>query len=187
MTATVDLLRRQKLSALLLEWACTNAESIHSDRYRVITEGRRYDLCTPPSSSCADLAHWLLYRLGVRLPWINRKEHLGWRAQVNVSRLATHSGHVRLDEPLDAGDIAIVCNHPLGFDAHVICIVADHGNGWYSTAEYGQPGGELKSRQVLAGKIGSKRVTYLLRLSDMLQQAAEAGKLVEPDLPEGVR
>lgn len=182
-----DLLRRQKLAALLLDWACTDASDIHSPRYRVITEGRRYDLCTPPSSSCADLAHWLLYRLGVRLPWLNRSEHLGWRASVNVSRLATHSGHIRLEEPLDAGDILIACNHPQGFDAHVICIVADHGNGWYSTAEYGQPGGALRSRQIVDGMIGGKKVTYLLRLEDGLRHAAEAGLLEEPDLPEGVR
>ena len=180
---TVDLLERQKLAALLLDWACESGTVAQdSPRYQAVVEGRTHS----EYSSCADLAHWLLFRLGVRLPWVNRNEHLGWRNTVNISRLVTHSGFWTGQE-LDAGDILIIANNwPMGKDAHAVCVVASHGDGWLSTAEYGQPGGALKSRQIASGKWGSRTIRTLMRLADVLDIASEAGMLESPDLPEGL-
>lgn len=104
---------------------------IDSPIYRWVTEGRDPG---PMYSSCADLAHWLLMRLGVRLPWINRDEHHGWKHQVNVGRLCAKpvgngaSGCARapmIGELFQPLDILICWKRPDTTDAHVF-VCAEH-------------------------------------------------------------
>jgi hypothetical protein len=94
--------------------------------YRWITEGRDKG---PTYSSCADLGHWLLYRLGVRCAFINRTEHNGWRPVVNVARLCARplgscpvARRPHPGEALLTGDIIISWARPDSSDAHVMVV-----------------------------------------------------------------
>ena len=180
-TLPEPLIYYQKLSSRLLEYAVDDAEDRNSSRALEITEGRH----GKGYSSCADLLHWLYFRLGVRLPWINRNEHQGWRVGVNISRLAAHSTFYRRGDTFDAGDGVIITSN--GYDAHAIAVITDLGDGLLATAEYGQPGGMLKLPMVIDGKIGRRPIKYVLRLEAVLLEAAEAGLLEPPDLPKGMK
>jgi hypothetical protein len=186
------------LAVDLLVWACDGGDvSEKHPRYVQVTEGRDKG---PGYSSCADLAHWLFYRLGVRSSWVNRFEHNGWRSGVNIARLVTAAvkyggladyppgsidgrwlircgGEARADP----GDVVIVANDwPGGRDSHAVCIRAQRPEGGYLTAEYGLPGGGLRERP----RFG-RRIRAWLPLDRILTEAFNRGELVSPDLPEG--
>lgn len=133
----------RKRAVELLEYACTNNPKKGSDRYLEITERRN----TPLYSACGDLGHWMLYRLGFRMPWINRAEHLGWQQGDNIRLLASHG--VRFDgRRLEGGDIIIIANAwPSGKDAHCVCVIDQPEPHKLLTAEYGLPGGGLQERK----------------------------------------
>lgn len=153
-----SLTYRRAASQYLLDWACagTHGRNEFDPGYKIVTENRdgpdaktraRY-------SSCADLAHWLLFRLGCREPWINRAEHHGWQSGVNLNRLvpkpigacpvASHQIGA-----LAPGDIVVVDSQ---YGGHVIC-VTDVEDTRIKTAEYGQPGGMLKVRSLPLPKV----------------------------------
>ena len=175
----------QKLAVAWLEWMCRGniGVSEQDERYRWVTEGRDFGA---GYSSCADAAHSLYFRLGVREPWVNRAEHKGWAMGANVSRLAWMCPQARpyRGEPLEPGDVIIVWSR--SGDEHVICVIESHGDVLY-TAEYGQPGGALKTRVVQGGKIGQRRIQRWLPLRDVLAAAQANGRLVDADepVPEG--
>lgn len=141
-------------------------------------------------SSCGDLAHWMLYRLGVRLPWVNRDENGGWRVAVNVSELVYGSRLARRVHPGDdfePGDVLVVQVDDPG-RTHVICVL-EHGEGLLTSAEYGQPGGKVKvDRPVVErwGKlvVGNRTIDYVLPLDAVLTVAAAKGKLDEAETPD---
>lgn len=185
----------QKLAVALLEWACRGSTGVSEQdaRYRMVTEGRDHGASY---SSCGDLAHWLYYRLGVRQPWVNRAEHHGWKVGMNVSTLcwnppneqAKPSSSVDFFEP---GDVIVIWNLPHGTDSHVVCVIDhDRSKGTLLTAEYGQPGGALRTRLLIekqgAWYIGARRVRRRLSLQDVLGAAAGQGKLegAEEPIPE---
>lgn len=164
----------------LLDYAC------HGDRgrpegdpvYDWVTEARDRGAMRVKYSSCGDLAHWLLYRLGVRLSFVNRAEHDGWRSGVNLSLLQTTSkyGSNKLAagwpgenwDELRAGDILIVkIAQP-----HCICVIGFDSKDptKLHTAEYGQPGGKLKVHDFASL---SKKIFSVLRLEDVLDAAGE--------------
>jgi hypothetical protein len=103
----------------------------------------------PGYSSCADLAHWLLFRVGCRADAINRAEHRGWKAGVNVSRLAYWKGVAKswprtepvtldaLARHLQTGDVCIIWRKPDSTDAHV-CIFDRVEGGKIHTWDAGQ-------------------------------------------------
>jgi len=150
--------------------------------YRAITEGRDFGA---GYSSCGDLCHWLLFRLGVREAWLNRAEHNGWRQGKNIGRLMW-SSHVarapRQDELYEAGDILAVWNQPEGNDAHVLVALRDY-QGCIESADYGQPGGAIRRRTRKGGMLGDRKLQRMLPLQAVLELAARAGRLVEPDDP----
>jgi len=79
---------RLAASALLTYAVNGSVRSTSDPVYRSIVESR----LGPKYSSCGDLAHWFLYRLGVRAPWINRAEFKaplghGWRVGLNLNLL----------------------------------------------------------------------------------------------------
>lgn len=99
-------------------------------------------------SSCADLAHWLLFRLGYRFGWVNRKEHRGWRVGQNLSLLCSSGaggGNSIASLPmtgqeLDAGDVLVVNAHD-SRKAHVLLVLGEAvlERGFVvGTVEYGQ-------------------------------------------------
>lgn len=182
----------QKLAVSQLEWACKNGKVATDDeRYRSVLEGRVYK---PPSSSCGDLAHWMLYRMGVRLPWINRKENAGWRPGENVSLLCWNIA-TRASTAADVyapGDVIVVWTRASAAgvmgNEHVVCVI-DHDpqSGVLQTAEYGQPGGALKTSELAIGGghhiLGTRTVHRWLPLQDVLGAAAAAGRLEPAEEP----
>lgn len=208
-----DLHLRRLLAAKWLEWSCRVDDGagpgvVQKDdtRYVSVTEGRDR---TPEQqriySSCGDLAHWLLYRLGVREPWLNRRELHGWKSGLNVARLVGHSD-VWLPArfpALDAGDVLVVANcwpgtpcarcraakrDGIGCDSHVVCVVTEY-EGALCTAQYGAsgmrvggPGGRLVALQWDRRHVGTRIVRCVLPLARVLSDAAAHGLLADPDV-----
>jgi hypothetical protein len=178
------------LATELVEYACggSTGRDESDPVYRAVTEGRDEGAMRERYSSCGDLAHWLLFRLGVRLPLVNRAEHRGWTSGVNVSRLAFHALAER--DPRGArffpGDIGIVWSKTDATDAHVFVILEDAQPQALLVGEYGQPGGHLRARSVgydrALVRIGSRSLHHVLRLERVLDAAEKANALVSPEL-----
>lgn len=187
MRAPVDY---RALAVELVEFACGGAHGRPETDpvYQAVTEGRDRPPFPNQYSSCGDLAHWMLYRLGVRLPMVNRGEHRGWTSGANVARLAYDRTAVFAPRP-DArylpGDIGVIWSKHDGTDAHVFVILDDAQPGALYVGEYGQPGGKLSTRKVdypegvLA--IGHRKLYSVLRLSEVLDAAEAAKRLEEPE------
>lgn len=186
MTYTIEEYRL--LANLLLVYACGATGRSESDPvYKRVTEDRDTGAAY---SSCADLAHWLHYRLGLRGSWINRKEHMGWRVGQNVSKLAFSSvADPHVSGPYSCGDIGVIWSNVQGTDAHVLVV---RHESWsqsadgsrrtlLDTAEYGQPGGALRVRSLLDGKIGTRTLQRVLRLAECIDTCAGSGRLMRPD------
>ncbi len=192
----MDLLSRQKLAADWLERATgdrVRQVRVTDPIYQAVVEGR--DKPTKGYSSCGDLAHWLLYRLGVRTPWVNREEHLGWQGGKNVSKLCWPPAPVKDPTPelqLEAGDICVIWSKPDTTDAHVICVLEhERGSRVLCIAEYGQRrslntneiGGHARNCIYGDGwRLGTRSIHKVLQLKDVLAQAEATGDLVEPEL-----
>ena len=129
-------------------------------------------------SSCADLAHWWLTRLGYRRSFLNRSElRQGWVGQVNVGRIcATPWGSrheasriLATDPPPEPGDVCTVnADDP---DTTHVCIPLEWHGDTVLVAQYGQPGGAVTEKTVtVAGKhwtIGSRVLHSCLRIDDL--------------------
>jgi hypothetical protein len=172
----------------LAEFACgySAGRGENDPVYTAVTEGRDTGPNQRRYSSCGDLAHWMLYRLGVRCEWVNRAEYRGWKVGDNIAALQRSTA--RSKNPNRAtgylpGDIGIIWG--TGLDAHVFVILDDQQPTALFVAEYGQPGGHLKARVVsyhdglLA--IGAKTLHVVLPLEAVLREAATAGELVQPE------
>ncbi len=178
----MDLHRLRNIALTLLTAATNGARGRSEDDpvYQAVTEhrdfGARY-------SSCGDLAHWLLFRLGIRSDYLNRREHLGWSVGANVSRLAWKCPAARSPisgETYQAGDTLIVWSNETGTDAHVV-VVREHNHAVLITAEYGQPGGAQCARLISGGRIGHRRIQKVVPLIRALELAAAAGELQPPE------
>jgi hypothetical protein len=178
------------LAAELVEYACKGSTGrLESDAvYQAVVEGRDRPPYPNRYSSCGDLAHWMLYRLGVRLPLVNREEHLGWTSGVNVSRLAFDP--LASSDPPDssrfqAGDIGIIWSNAEATDAHVFVFLDDQQPQALLVGEYGQPGGRVNTRRVgyRGGQlaIGGRRLHRILRLDEVIDAADAAGHLEPPE------
>jgi peptidoglycan hydrolase-like protein with peptidoglycan-binding domain len=174
-----------------LSWACGGASGVSefAPVYRQITENRDTPGAKPGQpgyySSCGDLAWAMLEACGLRAPWTNRASLGQYRVGLNVSRLAWCPA-ARDPHPADhyeAGDVLIVWDRQDTTDAHVICVLEESPGGKsIITAEYGQPGGAIRTRGLsrLAGmtSIGGRRVRRVLPLLDVLALADRTGELV---------
>jgi hypothetical protein len=173
-----ELLHEYRLRAVeRLEYACAGAPKKDSPRHLEIKEDRRVKVY----SSCADLAHWLYFRLGVRSEFINRDEHHGWKPIVNVSRLVSQSVPYT-GQRLEGGDVIVIANKwPSGTDAHVICIVDQLSDILLATAESGLPGNGLQNRKLPM----KRKIRVVLPLEKILDEADAAGLLVQPEESAG--
>lgn len=167
--------------------------------YNAVTERRhaRAVLTNQFYSSCGDLAHWFLYRLGVRFDWINRDEHDGWHYagqpghptwDNNVTTLVSRQVHgvnpyAYRPDPTDlffaCGDVLVVnCATPPS--THV-CVVFEHKpeEQTITTADYGQPGAALRRKQYTIEdgrvKLGSRWLDSVLPIIDVLEAADSTG------------
>jgi len=176
----------RKFAVSLLEYAC-NGDSGRAETDLVylldVTEGRDQGAMRRKYSSCGDLAHWMLMRIGVRSRWVNRDEHRGWRVGMNVALLTGgNSRPVLATQRFEPGDIVVVWNHPKAYDAHVICVI-DHDGEKLLTAEYGQPGGALKARTFANGLIGNRKAQRWVSLEKVIRNADDEGLLVDSQDP----
>lgn len=162
---TIDpmrLLEYRKRAVELLEYACDGSPKKGSQRWLEITENRN----TLKYSSCGDLAHWMLFRLGFRVRWINRDENLGWRMGMNIARLVTR-GVKYTGEKLEGGDIIVVSNiWPQGFDAHAICVIDQPDKDRIFTAESGLPGNGLLTH----GLPLSRKIRAVIPLESVIEE-----------------
>jgi hypothetical protein len=181
----IDIFRQGVVA--LVEYACGYDQGRTKDDpvYRAVTE---YEHHVPRAkySSCADLGHWLLYRVGVREHWINRDENGGWRDVVNISLLCTHAKDPGgKDWSPGPGDILIIANDwPMGKDAHCT-VVLEVGAGVIKTGNYGvggmsaaaSPGAEISdSRFKFDGKnwrVGLRIVRKVISVADMMRLTTE--------------
>lgn len=184
-----DAIHSYRLLAVhLLEYACdgsrgrpeTDPVYLHQ-----VTEGRDQGAMRKRYSSCGDLAHWMWYRLGVRLDWLNREEHGRYGVGHNILRICG-SNEVRpalATQRFAPGDVVVIANNwPRGSDAHVVCII-DHEGEHLQTAEYGQPGGALCQRRFRHGMLGSRAARVVAPLAVVLRSAFAQGLLVAADDP----
>jgi hypothetical protein len=175
-----------------LRWACGGAGGVSEvdDVYRMVTENRDTPGARPGErgyySSCGDLAHGMLEALGVRCSFVNRASLKQYRNGWNVAKLngAPMARAPRAREVYQAGVILLTWNDPDTSDAHVLCPLEEpQGTGSILVAEYGQPGGHIRSRSIsrLGGgvSIAGKRLQRVLMLEDVLEHADRAGELVE--------
>lgn len=167
-------------AAALVNYACNGGKGRdESDEiYKDVTEGRDIGKQQASYSSCGDLGHWLLYRLGVRESWVNRKEHGSYRIGRNVSNLCWSPCPSMAPLPaqrFDAGDILVVYNRDDSRDAHVL-VALEHRDGVLLSGDYGQPGGALRTRELRDGKVGGRKIRHVLTLPMAL-----SGALEQPD------
>jgi hypothetical protein len=203
----------QQLAANLLLYAVDGPHGRDEldEVYIDVTEGRDGPSVASRQkySSCADLAHWLYYRLGVRTAWINRKEHDGWIVGVNLNcwvgrpigpnQYATKPtvGYDLWQKDLfSIGDVVVVDNK---YGGHVMVVQAYEPPGMMSsasgaavtlpqlyTADYGQPGGLQKRRQVTSDgsgvRVGGNLVIAHVRMLDVLRGELARENLASPDV-----
>jgi hypothetical protein len=182
----------REFATQLLNYACakwTGGRDEDDPVYREVTENRDVGAMQRSYSSCGDLAHWVLFRLGCRSQFLNRQEHRGWKPGKNVSLLA-FSPVAENAQPSDryaAGDVLIIWSKEDGTDAHVMVALShepgdDEQSSVLTCAEYGQPGGKvIVHRMKEPLMVGRRKIRKVLRLSRVLSDADAQQLLVEPD------
>src|SRR6187402_1659302 len=88
-TPSTDESAWQEAVLALARYACGYEKGRSKDDpiYAMVTEGRDVGEFRKQYSSCGDLGHWILERLGVRERWVNRKSLKQYMVGANVSRL----------------------------------------------------------------------------------------------------
>lgn len=182
----MDLDLSRKFAIELISYACgryTGGRDENDAVYQSVTEARDVGAQQRSYSSCGDLAHWLLYRMGSRAKFINRKEHLGWQSGLNVSKLAysSLSEDAKETDIYQAGDILIIWSKPDATDAHVM-VVLEHQGSRLLCGEYGQPGGKVREHQLARPLlVGTRKIHRVLRFAKVLDDGELRGELQEPD------
>lgn len=188
----------QDAAVALCEYACGAPAGIGKDTapYPEVTEGRDTGANRARYSSCADLAHWLLERLGVREKWINRASLHQFRDGLNVYEigLGCPIAHAAPADPAwpgpGAGDICEIWNGIKGQDAHVfVCLGPGSDAGHLRTANYGEggmsaaawPGAGISDSAFIhhpsGWYVGSRKLQRIIRFADAVALSTAA-----PDL-----
>ncbi len=163
--ASLDVWQRGAVA--LCEWACgyDTGRSKDDPVYKLVTEGR--DGPGPEQrkhySSCGDLAHFMLERLGVRAPWVNRTGdgvYGVWKPGVNISNLWGTACPIDIipnaDWVPEPGDILLLWN--TGFDAHVCVSSGKLEAGRLTTFNFGAGG--MSPSAIPGAKIGQNKLTW---------------------------
>jgi len=129
----------------LAEYACGYSAGRSKDDpvYLGVVEHRDVPPNRAVYSSCGDLGHWLLERLGVREPWVNRASLGHYVVGANVARLGlgcpiSHQPPIDPSWSPGPGDICEIWN--TGTDAHVFVSLGVDQSGKLRTANYGAGG-----------------------------------------------
>jgi hypothetical protein len=171
----------------LASWACGYGSIGKLDpTYIEVTEGRDKRSAWHRYSSCADLAHFIAKRCGVRQTWVNRTDDDfagDWQSGLNVSKLVGPSVAPRSDYEAALGDIWIISNTwPRGTDAHVCVCLGPNPQlpGEVLSANYGasglqeveSPGAKIASHELKlsAGRLryGAKELVRVLSVDNLV-------------------
>lgn len=169
------------LASRLVNHACNGSfgRSENDEVYQQVTEGRDVGKARASYSSCGDLAHWMLFRLGVRESWINRAEsYRRWRSGQNISALCwppCPSRRMHIAELFGTGDVLVIYSQPDSRDAHAL-VVLEHDGDVILSGDYGQPGAALRTRRLSGQSLGGRIVQHVLTLPMAL-----TGSLAPPD------
>jgi hypothetical protein len=132
--------------AALAQWACGySAGRSKTDPVYVEVTENEHGCKREQYSSCADLAHWIAKRCGVREGWVNRTDDdwgERWQFAVNVSKLNGVCKSVSGTFLPELGDICISWNKPDTSDAHVWVYLGPNPArpGEHFSANYGAAG-----------------------------------------------
>jgi len=181
----MDLELWQRAAVALDEWACggDKGRDKRDPIYQSVVEGRD----APPYdhySSCADRAHWRLWRLGVRAGFVNRAPH--WRVGMNIALLHSSGAPCLPGRPPatwdpEPGDEMLIWN--TGNDAHSLSVLsydpvahsartANYGTAGMSKATF--PGSQCKTVPLTwsateGWKCGRRLVQRVTKLSAIIQ------------------
>lgn len=135
----------QQAAVALAEYACGYDVGRGKDEpvYQEVAEHRDVKPMREHYSSCGDLGHWLLERLGLRERWLNRASLGQYRQGMNVAELGLLCpiAHPPPSDPHWApnpGDVCEIWN--TGTDAHVFVVLDGSTPGHLRTANYGAGG-----------------------------------------------
>ncbi len=178
---TAELYLWQDAAVALCEYACgfDRGRSKDDPVYLQVVEHRDVPPMRATYSSCGDLAWWLLYRLGLREPWMNRAANNTYNVGMNVADLSGCPPHIvpELAYVPERGDILEIWNNPSGSDAHVCVVVSEPHDGKITLANYGAggmsvsawPGAVIRDsdwRASTAGHyVGTRRLQRAVQLS----------------------
>ena len=141
---TAELYVWQDAAVALCEYACGFEQGRGKDDpvYLEVVEHRDVPPNRAHYSSCGDLPWWLLYRLGLRTPWMNRAANGTYNGGMNISDLAACPAHINPPHDFEPtpGDILEIWNSPQGFDAHACVVLAPPHAGKVTLANYGAGG-----------------------------------------------
>ena len=205
---TLDRYRLFQIAAVALDnWACNGKTGRRKDspEYQEVVQGRDVPATYAHYSSCADRAHWRLWRLGCRAPFVNREDKASgraWRPGVNITNLWDRTlGAPRTLRPgagwrPEAGDELLLWN--TGNDAHSCSIISYAPGGELAlTANYGAAGMAptpingchvsesplyFNGKDWLCGLATHRRIVQsVLRLADLVPLFTELPNLSGPD------
>lgn len=197
----LKLFHFRNFAATLLDYTCNGAKGRDEldEVYQTVVEHRDGPSASARArySSCADLAHWLYFRLGVRAAFLNRTEHRGWIVGANLNRWVgrpigpnpyafkpSSSYDLSALDAFGAGDVVVINN---AWGGHVMCVTHyDPGTCALFTAEYGKPGGKLVKHnveQVREGRDGLQLYSGnpIIALT-RLEQVLDNEELAAPDV-----
>jgi hypothetical protein len=191
-----DISLWQMAAVALVEYACgTTPHGRDKDDpvYQAVTEGRDVAPFRAKYSSCGDLAHWLLERLGLDEPWVNRRSLGHYRVGMNVSDLSAcpiHSVPHGADWAPRPGDILEIWNAASGSDAHV-CVylgpgstpgkarIGNYGAGGMNSAAW--PGSNISDSALVwtdgVWVLGHRHVQRRIQLADAVRLAKKPADL----------
>ncbi|HEY6824144.1 MAG TPA: hypothetical protein VI195_06865 [Steroidobacteraceae bacterium] len=186
---TAELYLWADAAVALCEYACGWDKGRGKDDpvYLEVVEHRDVPPMRAKYSSCGDLAWWLLYRLGLRKPWMNRAANHTYNIGMNVADLSGCPAHIvpGADFVPEPGDILEIWNRPGGEDAHVCVVVAvpffekitlaNYGAGGMSPSAW--PGANIHDadwRHSVAGHyVGTRRLQRVVRLASIVPLLTE--------------
>jgi len=147
-------------------------------------------------SSCGDLAHWLLYRLGCREDFVNRVEGGHYRSGLNVNLLHARPVGSNAEaeiwdgefESLEVGDILVYWSNATATNTHVNVFESYH-DGALSTWDYGQGpfGGQGSDPNPIEAKKRTRLVSEMVRPIKSVLRLGNVKFAAEPDVPPGYK
>lgn len=189
-------------------WATNDGAGANLDdpRHEEVTEGRRkqYEVALKAGldwakkmrgsySSCGDLLHWLLRKLGVRdEKLVNRTDDGGqhpWLAGANPA-LGSHAHEALrpITERPEPGDLVMNNNQ---YGGHMYVVRSIDEDGTMVTEDYGAPYGKRRTKKWTPGKVDGNSILWVINIAKLKYEESASvpddfddGRLDENPYPE---